>query len=352
MFGAVVPICEKDEILARAFAEGSFHSLGWNRPPEVGWAMACVAMAASNSPEAVIASTGSPVDRAHIIDAFLLGGYFPEPHMTNAFEGLLRSSSPLSVLCAAELIWRALSSASAAMADQRLSSLASADENSAVVAFAGVLDHLIVRGLQRRSGALEDLDVDEATAERFLQAGAEIIKRPADIRRIAQHSGRREIYVLGSLASWWQDVPLRRAANDELKRCGFSLYTELFRETLGDGDDLDDVHVSYSMIEPLVAILSEMEFSVDQFTERFDRLACDRISRDTRFGTWLRDRTRALLLLIVCGRVAQCRGDEDLLRAVRDRAEWITTQPRADQPFEYAPVEELEAQLGLPLPRS
>lgn len=345
VLGRIARIEEEPSILAHAFAEGSFYSFGHNRPREVGWAMACVAMAGSASPDALVALAGTSDDPAHIIEAFVLSQYLPEPQMSGVLRALFRSSEPLSILRASELVWRAMSSGTIEEANQFLSIMAEADASAGVVAFASILDHLVARDLRRRISGFPNSVIPEEIIARFLEIGAYVTQSASDIRRIIDRSGRRSVYVLGMLADQWHEAPLRPAAKKELRKLGFDLYTKVFRETLdAPGKTIDGPHVSYSMVEPLVAILSNMNFSVEQFELRFDGLACDRIARDTCFPAWLLDQRRAMLLLVVCTRVARANQepDEKFISSINQRAQWLATQPKMDFPFDSALVDAFE----------
>lgn len=339
--------------VVRTMTMGSFSRIGWRAIPEVRRALACVNAVGMIAPAAIVALAGTGDDPAHLTNAYLISEPFPEPLMSAVIAALLRSDDAIDASTAAEIIWAAMRHGEMAAAEARIDALAPASGNGALLAFASIFGRLAVRGLIRRVGMSVDDEGAQKLADRFVNVGFMRMKRAADIRAIPGHADARTVYVLGHLIrlAGLQEQPIAQAVRRELLQRGFQVYLDLFRGTLDMPDDFDDdIYLSYDMVDVLVDILSETGLSVDQFSDRFDALAADRLSRDTRHIAWLRDRRRAIALLIVVARVAERRGDGDLLEAARERAAWLATQPGHELAYEKAQVEEAERVLGCSVP--
>jgi hypothetical protein len=337
--------------VSRAMTMASFASIGWRGGPQLRRGVACVSAVGVIVPGALASLAGTGDDPARLLNAYVLSEALPEPQMSGAIAALLSSEDAIDAATVGELVWSAMRYAEMVVAEARISALEVAVGNGALLAFAAVFGRLAVRGLDRRLGIGVDVEGAQKLTDRFVEAGFGRMRRAADVRSVLHHADTATVYVLGHLIrlAGSQEQPIANTVHSELLRRGFDVYRDLFGVTLDMPDDC--IYLSYDMIDVLVEILSGTGLAVDQFADRFDALAADRLSRETRGITWIRDRRRAIALLIIAAHVAERCSDGALLAAARERAEWLGTQPGNEFTSERAPADEAERILGCRVPR-
>lgn len=323
--------------------------------PELGWAMAILVVAAEADFDAVVGSLDPQHDPIRIASYFLVARPFiPSREWQAVIQKLLALNDDLSREIAIALMSRWIDLTVAQGGVEEVNKLF--DELEKCGNQGSVILGALLETVHRfQAGPFpEEIVQRAASVQASIDAiGKKLVISASAVRAILKQAGVRDLNVLAAMSRWREDPAFTRTASKALERTAKDIMDRQFgtRLQLSEEDAAMRFRVGVWSIEPLVQILAHDGIEVDVFQGYFDALATDQLSKMTRYGTFLEDRQRAIILLAVSGIVAGQRGDQDLLNAVRRAANRLQLQPPGVVEVIKAPGrEELHEKLDLILP--
>ena len=323
--------------------------------PELGWAMAILAVAAESDFDAVVETLEPQQDPIRIASYFLASRPFiPPREWQPVIQKLLTIDDDLSREIVIGLLsrWIDLTIAQGGVEEVNkvLGELEKHGSQGSVILGA------LLETVQRfHAGQFPEEIVERAASvqESIGAAGKRLVTDASAVRAILKQAGIRDLNVLAAMSRWRQDPEFTKTASRALERTAKEILDRQFgtRLQLSEQEAEMRFRIGVWSIDPLVQVLVHDGIEVDVFQRYFDELATDRLSKMTRYRTFLEDRQRAIILLAVAGIVAQQRLDRELLDTVRRAAKRLELQPPGVVEVIQAPGrEELRKKLDLIVP--
>jgi hypothetical protein len=323
--------------------------------PELGWAVAILAVASEADSDAIIGVLNPEDDPSRIASLYLLARpYIPASSRCPLIRKLLLMGDDLSQEIAIALISRWIED-EIHFGNQSLADVLREVENidgQRVVVFGALLDFVLWR-YRSRTMVGETLARIDSVTDLIESAGKRIVLDEAAVNSVLKRAGTRDLQVLAAMSHWRRDPSFAQVASARIAGGARDLLDREFAPRMQhtDAENLRDASGAEWLIDPFVQALVPDGITIEKFTTLCDGLASDALSEMTRHGTFLVDRQRAITLLVIAGRVAKRRSDEPLLRAVKEAAELLASQPRGVRMILPAEVSQrIEVELGFRIP--
>lgn len=321
--------------------------------PRLGWATAVISLVEGAEFEVLISSLDSPEDDAHLICLYLLVTFVPPASRLPLTKKLASMSDGFFHGVLIALVCRWIEDA-VVFEENPIDAIVSEIEaavNCRVVVIGSAFDYVL-----RRFGTAQ-LPQEQADRVNHIwqlinNAGKRGIQRTTDIDTVLKQAGGRDLDVLAAISQWRNDPEMPPATNTYIGKRAGDLLQRCFKSAMyhpeGQGPD---AAFSERMINPLIHALSFDGIEVGVFRQLHERLASDKFSRMTRYGTWLNDRKRAVALIVIAGMVAKRRSDQALLSAVAQASKELRSQPSGSQPvLSLDGIKQVEMELGFAIP--
>jgi hypothetical protein len=324
--------------------------------PDLGWTVAVLSVAAEADFDAVVECLEPQYDPIRITSYFLLARPFiPLREWRPVIRKLIAQEDDLSREIVIGLLSRWIDLTVAQGGIEEVTKLL--DELEASTSQGPVILGALLETVQRfQPGRFPAEIADRAILiqESIDAVGKKLVIDGKAVKAILKHAGIRDLNVLAAMSRWRQDPELTKAASGALGRTANDILDKRFGTRLQLSEDEAARQSSIGgawAIEPLVQVLAHDGVDSTVFQGYFDTLATDRLSKMTRYRTFLDDRQRAILLLAVVGIVAHQRDDQVLLNTVKQAADRLQLQPAGVvEVIQRLGREELRNKLGLSLP--
>ena len=323
--------------------------------PEVGWALAVLALVDEFEPSVLARLVASKDDPAQLIPMYLIIRGVDIDDQGLVLQRLLGANDQFTLACAEVLLmdWirNDILGGRRTPAD-RLTAVAAAPKPRALSLFGALLDDL------SRWFDHVRLDEDSASRAKLWQekidlTGRAIIVQPNDVDRVLKAAGRRDVQALAAMAHWQSDPNFPSRLGERIAGHARALFLREFGSAmkLNASEHLYDVAHPEWVTASLIEALTHAGLSIEDFQAAYAGLASDAFSRMTRFAVWLRDRPKAICLLAVAGYVAHRRSDKELLEAVKRAAIHAESQPAHNSVYDDEAIASINEQLGFPIPQ-
>jgi hypothetical protein len=324
--------------------------------PDLGWTVAVLSVAAEADFDAVVECLEPQHDPIRIASYFLVARPFlPPREWRSVIRKLIALDDELSREIVIELLsgWIELTVTQGGVEEvtKLLDELGTSKSQGPVI-----LGALLETAQRFQLGKFPTEIADRAVLiqESIDAVGKKLVIDGKAVKAILKHAGIRDLNVLAAMSRWRQDPQFTQTASRALGRTAKEILDKRFGTRMRLSEDeaarLFGVGGAWS-IEPLVQVLAHDGIDIVVFQGYFDTLATDQLSKMTRYRTFLEDRQRAILLLAVTALVAQQRGDQQLLNAVKEAANRLQLQPAGVvEVIQRAGRDELRNKLGLCLP--
>lgn len=325
----------------------------WSADLQIGWSFAVLSLVHDVDAVEIISLTPMNEDCALLLPIFAMTVFVPPKCLKTLLTRLVCHEDRFARACGIALAGGQLRESVFRDSSSRraIRGLRSAEKNAALAALGAVLDDF---GRWTESTTTNDTQGARiASIWKDLQTVGEcLVKNAIDISRILDAAGRRQVQVLAFIAYWQVPDHEKEAIGKEIQRRVESIFDEQFASRL-HYSEYDPIHDAYHpewLTAPLIVALTARGLSAQRFVLAYNGLAADTFSEMTRFTTWLRDRKRAVVLIMISGYVAKNRNDIELAEAVREAAEHALSQPPLSEAV-YQPGSAHDA-LGYPVPYS
>ena len=321
--------------------------------PDAGWALAVVSAVELADFEALISSVGAQEDVMQLIPLYFFVTIVPFTFRLSLTKKFLSLSDAffrdvfISLLCR----W---SEDAVALEDHPITAIISEIEGSPthrVIAIGALFDYIFRRFAYARLPDDQQARLDQVW-EQINNAGKRVVEKAADLDAVLSQAGTRDLDVLAAMSRWRSGDEVEpelgrrmgKRAADFLRRS----FASAMYEPEGEGPA---AAFSERIINPLIEALKHDGITVDQFRTLYERLASDAFSRMTRYATWINDRKRGVVLIVIAGMVARERSDDALLAAVEQAAAEMLSQPEGFlRVLTPESAKKVEDRLGFPIP--
>lgn len=342
----------------RVAASGGLHNVAFNDETGLsGWALCGLNLLRDVAPHRLSTIAKSTDDPGHLLEMFVYDHLVPPPHDIAIMDALLECGDPFGVAIVAEKYRQWLEFFVNGDRPFDLQHLLSVRREGAIV----VLAKLIARLIRQFT-----FPPDEGRTSRLIAVSKEVasvcrslLVAPSDVRVLARASKGILADVLALVFQWTTLDEFQEKAVDELRRCAFEYFLEVFRSNLrvSVGPNAPgSILIGEHLVQPLVAIMQRVGLSPDTFEDLYDGLACDVLSEMTRPELWRADRPRAVLFIavgaLISRRLNNDENNNELLDAVKRTACHAASQPSYGGPLLKHCVAEVTEALGTAPPLS